>query len=148
MHGPCNPLAGAFHGRFRGGQGVRPSRATRSGGVEVYKVEKMELRQGDRIDKLMHTAPTVRVAGPHRSPFHGYARSRCIVHICTSNMTGDEFVRRIRRLGRERGIPVRFEVRKSKGSHGRLNFGDRFATVKDRRKEIGVGLLEAMLRRG
>ena len=63
-------------------------------------------------------------------------------------MTGDEFVRRIRRLGRERVIPVRFEVRKGKGSHGRLYFGDRFATVKDRRKEIGVGLLEAMLRRG
>ena len=108
----------------------------------------MELRRGDRIDELMHAASTVRVVGPQRSPFHGYAGSHCIVHICTSNMTGDEFVRRIRRLGRERGIPVRFKVRKGKWSHGRLYFGDRFATVKDRRKEIGVGLLEAMLRRG
>ena len=61
-------------------------------------------------------------------------------------MTGDEFVRRIRRLGRKRGIAVRFEARKGKGSHGRLYFGERFATVKDRRKEIGAGLLEAMLR--
>ena len=61
-------------------------------------------------------------------------------------MTGDEFVRRVRRLGRERGIPVRFEPRKGKGSHGRLYLGDHFTTVKNRRKEISPGLLAAMLR--
>ncbi len=61
-------------------------------------------------------------------------------------MTGDEFVRRVRRLGRERGIVVRFEARTGKGSHGRLYFGERFATVKDLRKELSVGLLKAMLR--
>lgn len=60
-------------------------------------------------------------------------------------MTGDEFVRRVRRIGRERGVAVRFEPRAGKGSHGRLYYGDRFATVKDRRKEIGKGLLAAML---
>ena len=61
-------------------------------------------------------------------------------------MTGDEFVRRVRRVGRERGVTVRFERRSGKGSHGRLQYGERFATVKDRRKEIGPGLLTAMLR--
>ena len=61
-------------------------------------------------------------------------------------MTGDEFVRRVRRLGRERGIPVHFEPRRGKGSHGRLYLGDRFTTVKNRRKEISPGLLAAMLR--
>lgn len=61
-------------------------------------------------------------------------------------MTGNELVRRMRRLGRERGVAVRFETRPGKGSHGRLYFGGRFATVKDRRKEIGAGLLAAMLR--
>ena len=61
-------------------------------------------------------------------------------------MTGDEFVRRVRRLGRERGVAVRFESRKGKGSHGRLHYGDRFTTVKDRREEIGRGLLAAMIR--
>ena len=61
-------------------------------------------------------------------------------------MTGDEFVRRVRRVGRERGVAVRFESRSGKGSHGRLHYGERFATVKDRRKEIGPGLLTAMLR--
>ena len=70
----------------------------------------------------------------------------CIVHICTDTMTGNELVRRVRRLGRERGIAVRFESRAGKGSHGRLYYGERFATVKDQRKEIGAGLLAAMLR--
>ena len=61
-------------------------------------------------------------------------------------MTGDEVVRRVRRLGRERGVTVRFESRKGEGSHGRLH-GGRFTTVKDRREEIGQGLLAAMTRR-
>ena len=61
-------------------------------------------------------------------------------------MTGDEFVRRIKVLGRGLGVAVRFDARRGKGSHGRLYFGDRFTTVKDRRKEIGPRLLAAMLR--
>ena len=61
-------------------------------------------------------------------------------------MTGDEFVLRVRRVGRKRGVVVHFETRAGKGSHGRLHYGERFATVKDRRKEIGPGLLAAMLR--
>ncbi len=61
-------------------------------------------------------------------------------------MTGDEFVRRVRRLGRGRGVKVRFESRPGKGSHGRLYFGGRFTTVKDRRKQLGAGLVAAMLR--
>jgi len=40
---------------------------------------------------------------------------------------------------------VRFETRAGKGSHGRLYYGKRFTTVKHRRKEIGAGLLAAML---
>ena len=60
-------------------------------------------------------------------------------------MTGEEFVRRVRRLGRERGAAVRFDPRAGKGSHGRLYYGGRFTTIKNRRKEIGAGLLAAML---
>ena len=44
------------------------------------------------------------------------------------------------------GVAVRFEPRTGKGSHGRLYYGERFTTVKDRRKEIGTGLLTAMIR--
>jgi len=60
-------------------------------------------------------------------------------------MTGDEFERRIRKLGRKRNRPVSFERSHGKGSHGRLYYGGRFTTLKDRKKEIGPGLLKAML---
>lgn len=40
---------------------------------------------------------------------------------------------------------VSFEAGYGKGSHGRLYYGERFTTLKDRRKEIGPGLLKAML---
>ena len=60
-------------------------------------------------------------------------------------MTGHEFERRIRRLGRSRGVAVSFEGGSGKGSHGRLYYGNRFTTLKDRSKEIGPSLLTAML---
>jgi mRNA interferase HicA len=60
-------------------------------------------------------------------------------------MTGGEFVRRIKRLGARRGVSVSFDPGGGKGSHGRLHYGDRFTTLKDRKKEIGPGLLKAML---
>jgi hypothetical protein len=60
-------------------------------------------------------------------------------------MIGNEFERALRKLGRQRGVVVSFDPGHGKGSHGRLYFGDRFTTLKDRRKEIGPGLLKAML---
>lgn len=61
-------------------------------------------------------------------------------------MNGADFILRIVELGRERGVPVRFEARHGKGSHGRLYYSEHFTTVKDRKKEIGKGLLHAMLK--
>jgi hypothetical protein len=60
-------------------------------------------------------------------------------------VTGHEFEKRVRKLGRERGVQVEFDSGRGKGSHGRLYYGERFTTMKDRRKEIGPGLLNAML---
>ena len=61
-------------------------------------------------------------------------------------MTGSEFLRKITRLGRRHGVPVRFDRRHGKGSHGTLHYGNRKTTLKDLRKEIGEGLLQAMLK--
>jgi hypothetical protein len=58
-------------------------------------------------------------------------------------MDGNEFEKRVRHLGRQTGSDVRFEQH-GKGSHGRLYYGGRFTTLKDRKKEIGKGLLKAM----
>jgi hypothetical protein len=60
-------------------------------------------------------------------------------------MTGHEFEAKVRKLGRTRGAIVSFDSGRGKGSHGRLYFGSRFTTLKDRRKEIGPGLLSAMV---
>jgi mRNA interferase HicA len=60
-------------------------------------------------------------------------------------MTGSEFERKIRKLGRIRSVLVAFDRGHGKGSHGRLYYGDRFTTLKNRKKEIGPGLLKAML---
>ncbi len=60
-------------------------------------------------------------------------------------MRADEFARRIKKLGRRRGVSVSFDPGHGKGSHGRLYYGERFTTLKDRTKEIGPGLLKAML---
>jgi mRNA interferase HicA len=56
-----------------------------------------------------------------------------------------QFERKIKKLGRKRGVAVAFDPGHGKGSHGRLYYGNRFTTLKDRRKEIGPGLLTAML---
>jgi mRNA interferase HicA len=59
---------------------------------------------------------------------------------------GSDFIDRVTRIGRERGVPVRIDTERGKGSHITLYYGDRFAIVKDRRKEIPPGLLSAMIR--
>jgi mRNA interferase HicA len=60
-------------------------------------------------------------------------------------MRGNEFERKIKALGRRRGVLVSFDSGQGKGSHGRRYYGSRFTTLKDRKKEIGPGLLKAML---
>jgi mRNA interferase HicA len=60
-------------------------------------------------------------------------------------MKGAEFERKIRRIARKHGVTVSFDSGHGKGSHGRLYYGSRFTTLKDRRKEIGPGLLKATL---
>jgi mRNA interferase HicA len=60
-------------------------------------------------------------------------------------VNGNEFARKIKKLARQRGIDVSFDRAHGKGSHGRLYFGNQFTTLKDRKKEIGPGLLNAML---
>ena len=60
-------------------------------------------------------------------------------------MTGDEFLRRLRKLGRANGVKVVHDGKPGKGSHGRLYFGTAFTTIPSLKKEIGSGLLGKML---
>lgn len=60
-------------------------------------------------------------------------------------MKAGGFVRKIRQLGRTRGVSVQFIARRGKGSHGTLYFGERFTVVPDRKKELPLGTLKALL---
>ena len=57
-------------------------------------------------------------------------------------MTGRQFIAKVRQWARS--LPVRFDAAAGPGSHGTLHLGDRKTTVKDRKKEIGKGLLNKM----
>ena len=69
------------------------------------------------------------------------------VHFCTifTVVNGAEFIRMVRRIARRRGEPVRYVAHRGKGSHGTLCVGARRTIVKDRKKEIGKGLLASVL---
>ena len=61
------------------------------------------------------------------------------------SMNGQEFLKRLRRLGKANGVTVRHDGKPGKGSHCRVYHGTAFPTIKDLKKEIGSGLLSKML---
>jgi mRNA interferase HicA len=62
-----------------------------------------------------------------------------------SDMTGNELLKRLRKIARERGLHLDLVRERGKGSHATLYLGHRFTVIKDRKKEIGPGLLRKML---
>ena len=60
-------------------------------------------------------------------------------------MNGNELLRRLGRLAKTRGVKVTVDRRQGKGSHATLRFAGKKTTLKDLKKEIGPGLLRAML---
>ncbi len=61
-------------------------------------------------------------------------------------MTGNELLRKLKRLAKTRRLYFEYQPRHGKGSHGQLLFGERLTTLKDPKKEIGPGLLGDMLK--
>jgi mRNA interferase HicA len=61
-------------------------------------------------------------------------------------MRGNEFVKRLKQLARERGIDVRIDKKRGKGSHVTLYYGDRLTIVRNPSDELKTGTLNAMLR--
>ncbi len=61
------------------------------------------------------------------------------------NVNGNELLKKLKKLGKQNNIAIRFETKRGKGSHGTLYYGNRKTILKDRKKEIGPGLLSKML---
>jgi mRNA interferase HicA len=60
-------------------------------------------------------------------------------------INGNELLKRLKKIARQRRLHLQFVRERGKGSHGTLYFGDRYTIMKDRKKEIGPGLLKKML---
>jgi mRNA interferase HicA len=59
---------------------------------------------------------------------------------------GSEFLRKLQRLARRRGVRFQYEPGLGKGSHGRVWLDTASTTLKDPKREMGTGLLLAMCR--
>jgi predicted RNA binding protein YcfA (HicA-like mRNA interferase family) len=59
---------------------------------------------------------------------------------------GSEFLRKLHKLARRRGVRFQYEAGLGKGSHGRVWLGTASTTLKDPKKELGTGLLRAICR--
>jgi mRNA interferase HicA len=61
------------------------------------------------------------------------------------SMNGAEFIKKIKSAAKVKGLSCRLNASRGKGSHATLYLGESFTIVKDRKKEIGPGLLASML---
>ena len=61
-------------------------------------------------------------------------------------MKGTEFVRRVVKLAKARGVSCRFDPVRGKGSHGTLYFGGRRTVVRNLKDELKTGTLHGMLK--
>jgi mRNA interferase HicA len=59
-------------------------------------------------------------------------------------MTGNEFIRKVKALGKGRGIAVVLNASRGKGSHQTLYFGTVFTVVRNPKDELKTGTLHAM----
>jgi hypothetical protein len=63
-----------------------------------------------------------------------------------NQVTGHEFLRKLKKLAKARQIELVFDAGHGKGSNGRIIFGAAHTALKDPKQEIGVGLLHKMCR--
>ena len=61
-------------------------------------------------------------------------------------MKGGEFVRKVQKLARKRGVPAQWIPERGKGSHGLLYFGGRITTVRNLKDELDKGAFHGMLK--
>jgi len=63
-----------------------------------------------------------------------------------TNMTGEDFIRRVKALAKERGVEVRIDQKRGRGSHVTLYFGDRFAVIPHPQRDLKTGTQAAILK--
>ena len=61
-------------------------------------------------------------------------------------MKGSEFLRKIKELGKKKGIKVKLVEERGKGSHCTLEYGDHFTIIRNLKDELKTGTFNAMLK--
>lgn len=61
-------------------------------------------------------------------------------------MKGAEFLRKVQKLAKKRGIPCSWHPEMGKGSHGVLKLGDKRTVVRNPKDELKTGTFHAMLK--
>jgi len=61
-------------------------------------------------------------------------------------MKGNELLRKIRKLGKEKNVKVELIHRRGKGSHGTLIYGNNFAIIPHLMNELKIGTYKAILK--
>ncbi len=59
---------------------------------------------------------------------------------------GSEFIKRVMKLAKDRGLVARMDKKRGKGSHVTLYYGDRHTIVRNPKDELKKGTLNAMLK--
>ena len=60
-------------------------------------------------------------------------------------MTGNEFIKRVKKLAKVKGQKVSINKSRGKGSHITLYYGENFAIVRNLKDELKTGTYKAML---
>lgn len=61
-------------------------------------------------------------------------------------MKGSEFLRKLKKLGKMKGIKVLLIEERGKGSHCTIEFGDRFTIIRNLKDELKTGTYNVMLK--
>lgn len=61
-------------------------------------------------------------------------------------MKGSEFLRKIKKLGKEKGFKVILIQERGKGSHCTLEYGNCFTIIRNLKDELKTGTFNAMLK--
>lgn len=63
-----------------------------------------------------------------------------------TSVKGTEFLRGIKALGKRRGVSVRVDAKRGKGSHQTLYYGKRVTIIRNPKDELKTGTFHAMLK--
>ena len=61
-------------------------------------------------------------------------------------MRGNEFIKKVEMLGKERAVRVYIDKKRGKGSHQTLYFGERKTVIRNPKDELKTGTYHAMLK--